>query len=109
MLLDNLRTNILNREDMLKKTIGLFITTILFFFLTACSVEQNVVTQQSLVLDQGEGYLAISENNTDGYNRSLFFYFYLETNNKYGEKEVENILNDEILNVSLISTLVSSF
>ena len=89
---------------MLKKTIGLFITTIFFVFLTACSVEQNVVTQQSLVLDQGEGYLAISENNTDGYNRSLFFYFYLETNNKYEEKEVENILKDEILNVSLIST-----
>lgn len=84
--------------------IGMLTIFIAFIFLSSCSIEQKEVTQQSLVLDQNEGYMAISENNIDGYDRSLFFYFYLKTNKTYEEEEVENILKDEILNVTLIST-----
>jgi len=85
------------------------LTVAALFCLTSCLVEQKEVTQQSLVLDQNEGYMAISENNTDGYDRSLFFYFYLKTNKTYEEQEVENILKDEILKVTLISTDESEF
>lgn len=56
-----------------------------------------------LQIDQGDTFIAISSNDTDGYNRWIPFYFHLQTESDDGIEAVEAFLNETFTEATLYS------
>lgn len=55
----------------------------------------------SLTLNQGNAYIAISQNDNSGYNRWIPFYFLYMTDEEKNEGEIEELLNKNISSIAL--------
>ena len=70
--------------------------------------KNNVLAVQGelagLQIDQGDTFIAISRNDTDGYNRWIPFYFHLQTESDDGVEAVEALLNETITGATLYSS-----